>query len=133
MFKIQVSTLMALIFALPLVAQTTATISGTVSDQGGGAMAGVSIVITNMDTQQERDARTDASGRFYAPALGSGRYNVAANSPGFEQVVQPGVTLTVGREQVINFTLKPSQVSERIEVRNNWRPSKPPVPAFPNW
>ncbi len=117
MFKIQVSTLVALIFTLPLVAQTTATISGTVSDQGGGVMAGVSVVITNIDTKQERDARTDASGRFYAPGLGSGRYNVAANSPGFEQVVQPGVTLTVGREQVINFTLKPSQVSERIEVK----------------
>src|SRR5262249_4034814 len=34
-----------------------------------------------------------------------------------EQIVQPEVTLTVGREQVINFTLKPSQVAERIDVQ----------------
>ena len=81
-------------FSLAVSAQTTATISGTVYDQGGGVVAGATIVITNLDTQQERDLKTDGSGRYYAPALSPGRYKASAASPGFEQVVQPDVTLT---------------------------------------
>src|SRR5262249_55090933 len=90
---------------------------GTVYDQGGGVMAGATIRITNLDTQQEREVRTDGTGRYYAPALSPGHYRASAASPGFEQVVQSGIGLTVGREQVLNFTLKPSQVAERIEVQ----------------
>jgi hypothetical protein len=88
-----------------------------VYDQGGGVVAGATITITNLDTQQERDLKTDGTGRYYAPALSPGRYKASAASPGFEQVLQPDFTLTVGREQVLNFTLRPSQVAERIEVR----------------
>jgi hypothetical protein len=108
---------LASLFTLAVWAQTTATISGTVSDQGGGIMAGVTIRITNLDTQQERELKTDGTGRYYAPALNPGRYKASAVSAGFEEVVQPDFTLTVGREQVLNFTLKPSQVAERIEVQ----------------
>src|SRR5437588_4318987 len=107
----------AVVFAMAAWAQTTATISGTVYDQGGGVVAGASILITNLDTQQAREMKTDAVGRFYAPALNPGRYKASATSPGFEQVVQPAIELTVGREQVLNFTLKPSQLAERVEVQ----------------
>jgi len=98
-------------------AQTTAAISGTVYDQDGGVIAGAAITITNLDTQQTRNSSTDATGHYYAPALSSGRYKVSAAFSGFEQVTQPDVPLTVGREQVLNFTLRPSQVAERIEVQ----------------
>ena len=100
-----------------LIAQTTGTLSGTVFDQGGGVVVDAAVTVTNLDTQQSRDLKTDASGHYYAPALNPGRYKVTASSPGFEQAVQPEVTMTVGREQVLNFTLKPGQVAEQIEVQ----------------
>jgi hypothetical protein len=98
-------------------AQTTATISGTVTDQSGGVIPRAQIIVTNLDTGQSRALVTDDMGRYYAPALNPGRYKVAAAAKGFERAVQSDITLTVGFEQVINFTLRPGQVSESIEVR----------------
>src|SRR5262249_33733062 len=55
-------------------------------------------------------------GLYYVPALSPGNYKISATAPGFETVMQPNVTLTVGLQQTINFTLKPSQLAEKIEV-----------------
>jgi hypothetical protein len=88
-----------------------------VSDQGGGVVPGAAIVITNVDTEQSRNVTTDASGLYYVPALSSGRYKVTASAAGFGTAVQQDVALTVGLQQVLNFTLRPQQVSEQIEVK----------------
>ncbi len=107
----------AVLLAPPRVsAQTTATISGVVTDQSGGAVPEAKITITNLDTGQSRTLTTDDQGRYHAPALNPGRYKVSAAAQGFETAVQSGITLTVGSEQVINFTLRPGQLTETIEV-----------------
>src|SRR5207244_2191460 len=67
-------------------------------------------------TGQSRAAVTNEYGRYYAPALNPGNYTVSATLPGFETVIRSGITLTVGNEVVINFTLTPGQVSQKIEV-----------------
>ena len=107
------------ILSMSMVAQTTATISGTVYDQGGGVVPGAEIVITNMDTQQNRSVKTDSSGLFYVPALNSGTYRVTASAPGFGAVVESNIGLTVGLQQTLNFTLKPSQLAEKVEVQGD--------------
>src|SRR5258708_6568801 len=107
----------ACLFCLSAFAQTTATISGIVVDQSGGSIPNATVVITNLDTEQVRAITTDATGLYHAPALNSGRYQVSATAPGFDTVVQSSLTLTVGSQQVLNLTLKPSQVAERIEVQ----------------
>ncbi|MGI8743920.1 MAG: TonB-dependent receptor domain-containing protein [Bryobacteraceae bacterium] len=106
----------ACLLCVNAIAQSTATISGTVSDQGGGVIPGANIVITNLNTERRRTIQTDGSGLFYAPALPSGTYKVTVTAPGFETVIQPGITLTVGLEQTLNLTLKPSRVQEQVEV-----------------
>jgi hypothetical protein len=105
------------LLATTALAQTTATISGTVWDQGGGVIPGAAIVVTNVDTQQGRALKSDESGLYYAPALPSGKYTVMVNAQGFGTVVEKEVVLTVGLQQTLNFTLKPSQVEERVEVK----------------
>src|SRR5215471_14483871 len=105
------------LLAITTVAQTTATISGTVWDQGGGAIPGAAIVVTNVETQQSRALKSDESGLYYVPALPSGKYRVTVNASGFGTVVESDVVLTVGLQQTLNFTLKPSQVDERVEVK----------------
>src|SRR5215467_5988294 len=109
------------LFALKLVAvnglaQTTGTITGTVTDTSGAVIPGVEITVTNTGTDQSRSMLTNETGRYYAPALNPGSYKVTASLPGFEMMVRSGVTLTVGGEAVINFSLKPGQVSETIDV-----------------
>src|SRR5437016_10321716 len=78
------------------VAQTTATISGTVRDQGGGVIPNAAIVITNVETQQGRALKTDESGLYSVPALPSGKYKVMVNATGFGTVIESDVVLTVG-------------------------------------
>src|SRR5216684_4821678 len=111
------ATLVILLRHVEASAQTTATVSGTVTDQSGGLIAGAQITITNLETGQVRTLQTNDAGRFYAPGLNPGPYKVAVAVQGFEGALQSGITLTVGFEQVINFTLRPGQVSERIEVK----------------
>jgi len=98
-------------------AQTTATITGAVSDATGAVVPGVEVTVTNVATGQSRTIVTNELGRYYVPALSPGSYTVAASLTGFETVLRSGITLTVGSEVVINFTLTPGQISEQVEVK----------------
>ncbi len=96
--------------------QTTATITGVVSDATGAVVPGVEITVTNTATRQVRNVITDEVGRYYVTALNPGSYEILASLAGFNNILRSGVTLTVGREVVINFQLTPGQVSETIDV-----------------
>ena len=96
--------------------QSAGTITGTVTDSTGAVVPGAQITITNTATGQSRSLQTNNVGRYYAPALNPGGYQVEASSAGFQAVVHSGITLTVGSEIVINFTLNPGQVAEKVEV-----------------
>ena len=48
--------------------QTTSTLLGTISDSTGASMAGVTIRVTNLATNIQRDVQTDASGSYRIPA-----------------------------------------------------------------
>ena len=68
--------------------QTTAgTILGAVSDESGARLPGVTVTITHLDTGIVRSVTTDESGRYRAPALGLGNYDVKAELTGFRTEV----------------------------------------------
>ncbi|MBI4461179.1 MAG: carboxypeptidase regulatory-like domain-containing protein, partial [Acidobacteria bacterium] len=97
-------------------AQTAGTILGTVSDSTGAVIPGATVTIRNTETGIARTVTTDAAGRYRAPQLGLGAYEIVAEAPGFQSIVRSGVTLTVGREAEVNFTLQVGAVAERITV-----------------
>ena len=84
---------------------TTAQISGTVRDSSGGIVPGAEITIRNTGTGISRTLQSDAQGRYVAPDLSIGSYEVRVGSAGFQTQVRAGVTLTVGQHAVFNFTL----------------------------
>ncbi|MBI4465096.1 MAG: TonB-dependent receptor, partial [Acidobacteria bacterium] len=55
-------------------------------------------------------------GRYRAPNLALGPYEVQAELAGFQTGVRSGIKLTVGREAIVDFTLKVGEISERITV-----------------
>ena len=61
--------------ALPQV--NTATISGTVRDESGAVLPGASVTVQNQDTGISRALTTNETGRYTAPALGLGNYQVS--------------------------------------------------------
>src|SRR5688500_4908018 len=62
----------------------TGTIAGSVVDQQGQIIPGVTVTATSTDRGFARTSVTDDNGRFVFPAVPVGRYSVAATLQGFE-------------------------------------------------
>jgi len=97
-------------------AQTAGTISGIVQDGTGAVVPGASITIKNVDTGASRMLITDEQGRYQAPNLSPGSYEVQVALVGFQTDIRRGIGLTVGQQAVVNLTLQVGQVSDTVEV-----------------
>jgi len=95
---------------------TTGTISGSVQDASGAALAGAELAIRNVETGTARVITSDPGGRYTAPDLPVGNYEIQAQHPGFQTEVRSGITLTVGRGATVNLTLAVGQISEKVTV-----------------
>lgn len=101
----------------PLLAQSaTGTIAGTVKDDTGAVLPGTAVVIRNTDTSLTRELVTDDQGRFTAPNLPPGPYEVKASLSGFSSIVRSGIRLTVGREAIVDFAMKLGEIAENVLV-----------------
>ncbi|HWP84681.1 MAG TPA: TonB-dependent receptor [Terriglobia bacterium] len=97
-------------------AQNTASILGTVKDQSNAVLPGVSIQVTNVDTGIRRSAVSGGNGQYRVSSLAPGTYELQAELAGFRTEVRTGITLNVGREAVVNFTLSVGDVAEQVTV-----------------
>lgn len=95
---------------------TTGTISGAVTDSTGAVLPAAKVVVQNEDTGIARTVQADASGRYSAPSLGLGNYQVTASMEGFQTEVRKGILLTVGREAVVDLRLNVGAVTQTVEV-----------------
>ena len=101
---------------ITLHAQTTATISGVVTDASGASVAGAKVDVKNIETGALRSAISDAQGRYTAPELQIGEYEVQATMSGFQTVVHKGITLNVGGQSVVDFSLPVGQTQQTLTV-----------------
>jgi hypothetical protein len=120
-FKTGLAMLVLLVWVIvtpaPIQAQVSgASLSGTVNDTSGAPLVGAKVAIENLATGVSRDTATDASGFYTAPNLLPGTYEIAISAPGFATEVRKGVTLTVGGQSTINFTMRVGAVTEKVEV-----------------
>src|SRR5205823_7342671 len=95
---------------------TTATVQGTVADPSGAAIAGAEIQVKNMNNGAAQTLLSDAQGRYTASNLGVGNYDMQAFKTGFATAIRRGITLTVGAELVIDFSLQVGQQSDVVTV-----------------
>jgi len=100
-------------------AQSEASISGTVSDSSGGAVAGATVTIRNTETGSGRSVSTDEAGRYNAASLAVGTYDLKAEKPGFRSNSRTGVTLAVGQREEIPFALQVGDAHQTVEVSSN--------------
>ena len=116
--KIYFFVLFLLILSGPIVfgQVTTGTLSGVVRDQSQAVLPGSTVTIRNVGTGMTRKVAADEQGRYRVPQLPLGDYEVEAEMAGFQTEVRRGITLTVGREAVVDFTLGVGQITERIVV-----------------
>ncbi|PYS06706.1 MAG: TonB-dependent receptor, partial [Acidobacteria bacterium] len=100
-----------------VMAQSTAQISGVVTDQSGAILPGVEVKVTQTDTGITRSAVTNETGLYILPNLPIGPYRLEAALPGFRSYVQTGIVLQVGSNPVLNMLMEVGQVSETVEVQ----------------
>ena len=97
------------------VAQTTGDLEGTVADQNGAPLPGVSVELRSPQLQGTRTAVTDAAGRYRFPVLAPGMYSVTAQLSGFTKVERTGLKVSLGATTTIPITMGLS-VKEEIVV-----------------
>jgi hypothetical protein len=105
-----------LLFTATGMTQNTATILGTVKDQSAAVLPGAQITVTNVDTGIVRTAVAGPRGGYRLSALPVGTYDISATMTGFQSGVRSGITLTIGREAVVDFTLQVGNVAEQVTV-----------------
>src|SRR6266853_4918537 len=93
-----------------------ATLTGTVTDRSGAVIPKAEISVKNAATGVTRNSETNSAGFYTAPGLPPGNYAVSVIAAGFSTAVRTNVTLTVGAQQVLDFTMQVGQVSQNVEV-----------------
>jgi hypothetical protein len=106
--------------AAPAAAQAgTAQIGGSVRDESGGVLPGVSVTATQTDTGLARETISDADGAYLLTNLPIGPYRLEAALPGFRSFAQTGIVLQVNANPTINVVLALGAVSEQVTVQGN--------------
>ena len=108
--------LLAISLAAPLVwAQGEATISGVATDATGSAIPQATIQIVNTEKGGVRTIPTDEAGRYEAPLLAVGTYEVSAEKAGFN-TAKRSVSLVLGQHANVDLTLSVAGIREAILV-----------------
>jgi hypothetical protein len=88
---------LVLLFAPAVQAQQAATVKGKVKEQGGKALAGVSIRAVNAANQKDaHEARSDSKGEFEIQGLGGGEYVFTFTLAGFRTFVTRRLEVKAG-------------------------------------
>jgi hypothetical protein len=84
------------ISSLALAQDYRGTIKGRVADNTGGELPGVSVTITNVETNVSANVVTDAKGFYRVPYLNAGKYDVTAKLTGLQPAGRKAIVVNVG-------------------------------------
>ena len=91
-------------------------LSGTVTDNTGAAIPGVTVKLTSRATAAVRTAETSSNGEFAVPELPLGFYTIEVAPQGFQPQRVNDVEISVSKITHVDLQLSVAQVSEVVEV-----------------
>ena len=115
-FFVLVAALLATSSAL---AQSTATVQGTVTDSKGAVLPNATVIVKNRATSTERTTQTDSNGNYQVAALPVGVYSIEVQLQGFKTGLADQVTLEVAKTVVQNFQMDVGQITEQVLVSSD--------------
>jgi hypothetical protein len=113
---LSLAALLALVTSSFASAQTTGQIIGTVADQQGAVLPGVTVTATSPQLQGDRTAVTDSTGTFRVPSLPPGTYTVKVSLAGFQDLKQENVTVSLDKTATLNMKMQLAGVATSVEV-----------------
>jgi hypothetical protein len=102
--------LLAFLFAFPLLAQTTASLTGTVTDGSGAPLPDVTVTVRSPALQGERTTRTAENGAYLFPALPPGHYTIHLDG------VQRTATLELAQTTRVDLVLATMDIAAPVPV-----------------
>ena len=97
-------------------AQSTASLSGTVTDPSGGSVANAKVVATNQATGVAESSQANGAGLYLFPALPIGLYRIEVSAAGFGTSVIKDLKLEVATAVTQDVQMKVGQISEVVTV-----------------
>jgi hypothetical protein len=94
----------------------TATITGTVTDPSGAAIAGATVTSKSVERGISYTAVTNDAGLYRIPQLPVGNYDLRVEKTGFQTALYPAFTLVLNQIARIDVELKVGQISQTVEV-----------------
>ncbi|HKH98616.1 MAG TPA: carboxypeptidase regulatory-like domain-containing protein [Candidatus Sulfotelmatobacter sp.] len=105
--------------ALPLLAQTSGSFTGTVADGTGAAVVGAQVSVSNPSTGLRRKATSNSDGNYLVAGLDAGRYDITIAAPGFRTFVAKQLILRVGEKIRVDTSLQIGKVTSEIVVEGS--------------
>lgn len=93
-----------------------ANLSGTVTDESQGVIAGARVTLESSETGFRREAESNAAGLYTMPGLPIGTYTVTVVNSGFQTKRIGDLVLGVGQARVLNVTLALAATSSQVDV-----------------
>jgi hypothetical protein len=98
--------------------QSTASLSGTVTDPSGAVIPGARVLVHSLATGADRVVNTDSDGLYIVPSLQPGDYKVQLTASGFSAYTVEKVTLDVDRQVTENMRMAVSTTGETVQVQS---------------
>ena len=95
---------------------TTGSIVGTVTDESGGVLPGVTVTLSGAGVAGTPTTVTGDTGTYRFPSLPPGTYRVSFAIAGFTTVNREDITVPLGQAVEINVPLKVSTLQETVTV-----------------
>ena len=101
----------------PAIAQgQNSAVQGHVLDESGGALPGVTVVLTHQGSGQFRQVVSNADGSYFLTNLIPGPYKISADLTGFKKYERPDVVLQIGSTATLDITLGVGGLEESVTV-----------------
>ena len=97
-------------------AQTTGSLSGTVTDQAKAVVAGATVTLQSNVAGADRSAVTDSNGAFDFQALLPGTYTLSVEATGFKKAVAREIAVSVSLATQVNVELEVGLAGEIVTV-----------------
>jgi hypothetical protein len=102
---------------IPAVAQgQNSAVQGHVLDESGGALPGVTVVVTHQGSGMFRQVVSNADGSYFVTGILPGPYKISADLTGFKKYERADLLLTIGNTTTLDIKLMVGGIEESVTV-----------------
>src|SRR5579871_1558755 len=102
--------------AVPLCAQSTTSLRGTITDPQGAVIPEATVTLTNTENSSKRQVLSNGSGEYQFSQIAPGTYQLTLEKPGFSTLTRDGLVLAVNTPATIDLAMAVGKTGEVVNV-----------------